>query len=220
MTPAFHVLRRALAHPMTRDPEPQRRFALRLPGGGATVDPPHPTSGPAPRRAAVLVLISDPGEPRVTLLRRSDDGGVHAGQIAFPGGSREAHDVSLAHTALRETREELGLDPSDLEVIGELAPVFIPPSNFVVTPFVALHRARPIYEPDPIEVDEVFEVPLAAFLDRRVLARETWTLRGERYEVPFYRLGERKIWGATARMLAMLVEAVTRADPPRGGPPS
>src|SRR5215210_8055074 len=121
-----------------------------------------PPSGADSRRAAVLVPILVEGEDaRVVYTVRKDDLADHAGQISFPGGSIEAGDGSLLETALREAEEEIDLSPELVEVVGELEEMYIPPSNFRVSPFVGLlpPEAELVLAPD--EVEEIFTVSLA-----------------------------------------------------------
>ena len=158
----------------------------------------------------MILLFPRNDELHVVLTRRTETVD-HPGQISFPGGSREAEDKSLEETALRETEEELGLDRKSIDVFGELPAVYIPPTNFDVTPFVAATTMPPTYRPDPGEVAEVIEVPVAHFADGNSV-REAWRLRGQDVLVPLFRFREHKIWGATARMLAMLVATGALCD--------
>src|SRR5215210_1765777 len=131
-----------------------------------------PPPGADSRRAAVLVPILIEGEDaRVVYTVRKDDLALHAGQISFPGGSIEAHDGSLLETALREAEEEIDLSPELVEVVGELEEMYIPPSNFRVSPFVGLlpPEAEMVLAPD--EVEEIFTVALTTLSARRRSAR-------------------------------------------------
>lgn len=158
------------------------------------------------RPAAVLVAVMDrTGGLSVLFTRRSAHLRAHAGQVSFPGGSREAGDKNPAETALRESHEEVGLEPSHVQVIGYLDDY---PTNtrFLVTPVVGLVSANAAIEPDRVEVDDVFEVPLAFLLNERNYKRRT-VVRGER-RLPYWALthGGHTIWGATAGMLRNLIE--------------
>lgn len=157
------------------------------------------------RPAGVLVPIMDrPTGLSVMLTRRSDELRSHAGQIAFPGGSREEDDASLAETALREAHEEVGLEPARVSLLGYLDnyPTI---SGFLITPVVGLVKAdEAIVRPDGIEVTEILEVPLARVLDRQCYEKGSIERLGVR--LPFYTLeyGQHRIWGATAGMLLNL----------------
>lgn len=161
---------------------------------------------PAAITAAVLVaLVQRPEGLSLLLTRRTDHLSAHAGQISFPGGRTEQGDASPVDTALRETEEEIGLDRRHVEVIGQL-PDYVTGSGYRVTPVVAL--VAPPFEltPDPNEVADVFEVPLAFLMDgmnHRRLSVELPEGAGRRhfYAMPY---GRHFIWGATAGMLRNL----------------
>ncbi len=112
-------------------------------------------------------------------------------------------------TALRETQEELAVDPSSLEIWGRLEPERIRVSHYLVAPFIAYTPRRPDFRPAPSEVAQIIEVPLPLLLDPTTLAEEIWDLEGTPRQVTFYRHGEDKIWGATARVLGKLVALLT-----------
>jgi 8-oxo-dGTP pyrophosphatase MutT (NUDIX family) len=168
-----------------------------------------PPPGAESRRAAVLVPILIEGEDaRVVYTVRKDDLADHAGQISFPGGSIEAQDGSLLDTALREAEEEIDLSPGLVEVVGELEEMYIPPSNFRVSPFVGLlpPEAEMILAPD--EVEEIFTVSLATLTAPETFRKVVWRRDGRDYEVPVFAIevpDPRNIWGATAAMTAALL---------------
>ena len=154
------------------------------------------------RSAGVLILLyRHDGAWHFPLIKRTEDGLTHGGQISLPGGSQEA-DESLQETALREACEEIGAACADVEVLGQLSTIYIPPSNFLATPTVGYADQRPDFHCDPREVAELIEVPLSTLFDRDVIRREPWTLRGVTVEVPFYQIGPHKVWGATAMILS------------------
>jgi 8-oxo-dGTP pyrophosphatase MutT (NUDIX family) len=145
-------------------------------------------------------------EPHLVLTRRTDRLPIHSGQISLPGGGVDPDDCSAAAAALRETEEELGVVTRDLQAYGPLKPVFTVASNYLLLPFVAFLERRPVFTPNPHEVAEVIEVPLAHLLVASTLEEEIWRIRGERRRVVFFRYGEHQIWGATARVLGQIVE--------------
>jgi 8-oxo-dGTP pyrophosphatase MutT (NUDIX family) len=161
------------------------------------------------RRAAVLVPILMEGEDaRVVYTVRKDHLADHAGQISFPGGSIESGDGSLLETALREAEEEIDLSPDLVEVIGGLEEMYIPPSNFRVSPFVGLlpPEAEMVLAPD--EVEEIFTVSLNTLTAPETLRKVLWRHEGRDYEVPVFAVEgpvPRNIWGATAAMTAALL---------------
>lgn len=167
-----------------------------------------PPPGTNSRRAAVLVpVLAEPEGLRVVYTVRRDDLQDHAGQISFPGGSMDAADASLLETALREAEEEIDLSRDLVEVVGELEEMYIPPSNFRVSPFVGLlpPEAEMVLAPD--EVEEIFTVSLDELLDPETFQKVLWRRDGRDYEVPVFAVGSprREIWGATAAMTAALL---------------
>lgn len=164
------------------------------------------------RDAAVLVLLADHlGEAHVVLTRRTDTVEHHKGQISFPGGARHGADEDLALTALRETWEEIGVHPHDVELIGRLDEI-VTVSNFRVAPFVGVLKHTPYpYAPSPIEVAEVLEVPLRHLLDpanKVYEPRVAWS--GGPTVSPAYWWNGHRIWGATARMLERFLDLLER----------
>lgn len=156
------------------------------------------------REAAVLVPLVERAEGVTVLFTlRTSTLTAHAGQISFPGGRREPEDRSPEDTALRETEEEIGLSRDRIEVVGQLD-TYVTRTGFRVTPVVGLVRPPFALDPDPTEVDEVFEVPLTFILDPANPQRHSRTFMGaERYFYAFpYQ--QRYIWGATAGMLVNL----------------
>lgn len=152
--------------------------------------------------AAVLALLyPSEGRTHLVFIKRNEYDGPHSAQVSFPGGAREAEDRSLEETALRETYEELGIqDP--IEVLGALSPLHIPVSNFMVFPFVGWMDARPEFRPDRSEVQYVIEAALSDLQDPSNRDSETLYRHEQRIVAPFYRVGNDKIWGATAMILS------------------
>ncbi len=164
---------------------------------------PAPAPGDAAREAAVLVLVYHlAGRETVLLTRRTDTVDTHKGQISFPGGGRHGVDEDLSVTALRETYEEVGVNPADIELIGRLDEI-ITISSFRVAPFVGVLKRAPYdFVPSPHEVAEVLEVPVRHLLDpaNKVMEpRVNWS--GGPAHSPAYWYEGHRIWGATARML-------------------
>jgi 8-oxo-dGTP pyrophosphatase MutT (NUDIX family) len=167
------------------------------------------------RPAGVLILLyPQHGEWHFPLMKRVEDGLTHGGQISLPGGSQEAGE-SIRETALREACEEVGAACAEVDVLGQLTTIYIPPSNFLVTPTVGRVDYRPDFKCDPREVAELIEVPLSTLFDPTVVKREPWTLRSMQVEVPFFQIGQHKVWGATAMILSefkMILETMTPHD--------
>ena len=163
-------------------------------------------SGEGLRPAAVLVpLFVREDTVHVVLTKRTDNVRTHQGQVSFPGGSWEQADMTLRDTALREAHEEVGLDPTDVRVIGMLddLPTFV--SGFVVRPFVAEIPHPYDFVHDRAEVDHVFSPPLAVFADPSRRREEMRERDGVTYPLYYYDVSGNVVWGATARMLVQLV---------------
>ncbi len=143
----------------------------------------------------------------VLLTRRTAHLTAHAGQISFPGGRLEADDIHAAAAALRETEEEIGLPPDQVEVIGRLD-TYVTRTGFEVTPVVGLVLPPTALRPDPFEVAEVFEVPLAFLVDPRNRERRAREFDGVRREFWAISYGAHLIWGATAGMVVNLSEVL------------
>ena len=192
----------------------RRRLEGPLPGTAAQLtmapiyrqDPSMATiEGKPCREAGVLVLFfPKDGVPTVLLTVRRADLKAHPGQVSFPGGRREP-DETLRETALREAHEEVGLHPDDVDVLGTLTPLYIPPSNFCVHPYVAMTPTAPALHPQDDEVEAVLCASLPHLLDPQTRRREPWMLHGREVEVPFLDIEDHKVWGATAMMLAELL---------------
>lgn len=171
-------------------------------------------SDPQAIKAAVLLLLYEKdGEPHIVLTKRTNHVAAHKGEISLPGGAYEAdRDSSLLHTALREATEEVGIVVEHLQILGRLPSVFTQVSNYLIAPYVALSFEPPEFSPDPIEVAEVLEVPLAVLRDPAALREEDWELEGDIRHIVFYAHGAYKIWGATARILNEFLTVLERID--------
>ncbi|NBD12476.1 NUDIX hydrolase [Corallococcus silvisoli] len=164
--------------------------------------------GRALREAAVLLpLFERQGVPYVLFTRRPTNLRTHAGQYAFPGGGQEARDVTPLETALRETEEELGIARGDVRVLGLLDETPTT-SSYRIRPYVGVIPGDGKYVPNPMEVDLVLEVPLAALLDPSIVRVERHMWEGLEHDVHFYTHGEHVIWGATARILRNFLQLV------------
>ena len=137
------------------------------------------------------------------LMRRPDYTGVHSGQISLPGGKFEKHDRDLIATAIREAKEEVGIKPSAINIIGILTPLYIPPSNYIVTPVIGWSNQRPEFMADSREVDEIIEVSLTDFLnDHHMKTKRIRLFMGLSANFPCYYIDRNIIWGATAMILS------------------
>jgi len=201
-------LRKRLEQPLP-GPEAQLTMAPRYPARQADLS----VNGRDCREAGALVLLlPHDDDPKVVLTVRREHLPDHAGQISFPGGQREDNE-SLPETALREAEEEIALPPTSVQVLGALTPLYIPPSNFCVHPFVGRATSVPDLHPTDEEVGQVLQVPLALLLDPATQQTEMRRLDDTDIEVPYYAVAGHTVWGATAMMLAEFLavarEAVT-----------
>lgn len=158
------------------------------------------------KKSAVLILLY-PGEAGLhfPLIERTEYPGVHSKQIGLPGGAWEEEDVDYIATALRETEEEIGVNRHQIEVLGQLSSLYIPPSNFWVQPVVGYVKAAPQFIPDPNEVASVIETPLAWINDPAIVTESKIThSTGMTFMVPSFIIHGHVVWGATAMMLSEL----------------
>ena len=196
----IEALRERLAEPLP-GPKAHMRMAPERPG----MDNRHIVEGRDCRQAAVLiVLLPRDGKPHVLMTLRRGHLAQHAGQVSFPGGGRDEGEHLLA-TALREAQEEVNLNPADIEVLGPLSPLFIPPSNYCVYPFLAYAESEPLLTPHDFEVERILHVPLETIAQESTARRDYRVIRGQKVLVPFYHIESLEIWGATAMMLSELL---------------
>lgn len=165
--------------------------------------------------AAVMILLypleHDTG---IVFMKRNAYDGPHSAQVSFPGGAWEAGDKSLEETALRETREELGIS-GDIQMLGSLTSLHIPVSNFLVTPFAGWMEKQPDFFPDPTEVQYVIKTGLSVLQNPSNILQDKWEQHNRSIIAPYYRVGEEKIWGATAMMLCEFLQVVSSLPPHR-----
>lgn len=157
-----------------------------------------------PRASAILALFypDNQNETHFLLTLRASYKGTHSAQISFPGGKKETNDISLEQTALRETFEEVGINSKGIEILKQLTDAYIPPSNFLVTPYIGVHNQTPTFTPND-EVDTLIEVKLADLLnDENVVIRKMNTSYMQNADVPCFKLNGYIVWGATAMILS------------------
>jgi 8-oxo-dGTP pyrophosphatase MutT (NUDIX family) len=161
-----------------------------------------------PVSSAVLIplLIKDE-EYHILFTKRTDTVREHKGQISFPGGAYEREDPTLLDTALRECKEEIGLDCSAVEVLGELDEILTQHTNYLVAPFVGVISSPCGFKADPREVGEILEVPISVLLDKDNLRLETMTDGNGKVIIGYYyNYKGHVIWGATARILTQFLD--------------
>lgn len=167
---------------------------------------------PNVRVGGVLILLYPyQNELHTVLMKRTEDGGTHSGQVSFPGGKVEESDKDLIHTALREAEEEVGVLMSQVEVLGRASELYIPPSNFLVYPTIGFCAERPNFVTDPNEVAHIIEVPISYLLQEEIVGSKKVPMSAQKHimmEVPVYEIYEHTVWGATAMMISEFLTLV------------
>jgi len=158
-------------------------------------------------RGAVLILLY-PIADRIhtVLMQRPEYPGVHSNQISFPGGKSEASDKHIQDTAIREAEEEIGVSGNDIRICGLLSPLFIPVSNIEVIPVVGFLFSKPVFTPDPDEVCFIIEAVIDELADPAIIKRKSMEISGKVISIPYYRVRDLHIWGATAMIISEFLE--------------
>jgi 8-oxo-dGTP pyrophosphatase MutT (NUDIX family) len=165
---------------------------------------------PAVVCAVAVLLCAVDNSLQLTLIQRPAYEGVHGGQISFAGGKKDNTDTDLLHTALRECKEELGVEATRKQVLGALPDIYIVPSHAVVTPFVVFLPQKPVYTPNQREVAKVLEFDFAHFLKPDAQTMQTIKISATKtWKLPCYVIADYVIWGATARMIQDLTKLAT-----------
>ena len=160
--------------------------------------------------SAVLVpVFLKKGQYHLLFIKRAERVKDHKGQISFPGGAYEKADGFLLNTALRETREEIGVTPEDVEVLGELDDTPTTTSNYIISPFVGVIPYPYNFKLDNWETEELIEVPITALLDKNCFSESITVQNGEEINTYFFKYDNRSIWGATAKILKQFLEIYT-----------
>jgi len=166
------------------------------------------------RKSAVMILLFHENEKlKVVFIRRSLYVGIHSGQIAFPGGRYEETDPSIEYTAFREIEEEIGVSKDQIELLGQLSDIYVPPSNFLISIFVGYMAQKPMYKPDEREVAEVIEVNFDELLEPNAIGQKSFYVpsANQSFEAPCYQTTQCDIWGASAMVLSELIDMLTNS---------
>jgi len=160
--------------------------------------------------SAVLILLFPFEESlhTVVILRNEYDG-IHSGQISLPGGKREESDIDFNNTALREAKEEIGIIPEDMEIIGQLSRFYVRPSNYIVYPFIAYQANRPEFRPDATEVQRVIEIDIFKDINYDKIVYKTLTFKNNiQIDAPGFIVENEFMWGATAMIFSELLQVL------------
>ncbi|MDZ4847417.1 MAG: CoA pyrophosphatase [Chitinophagales bacterium] len=166
------------------------------------------------KKGGVLILFY-PVQTTIhtVLIQRPHYEGVHSGQVAFPGGAKEDADATMIETALREAEEEVGASRKSVQVIGQLTELYIPPSNFLITPVVGFSQQRPDFVLEANEVAGIIEPTLHELLDEKSAGIKKIQVRSDiAIDAPYYDIQGRTVWGATAMMISELNEILKRVS--------
>ena len=163
------------------------------------------------RKAGVLILLYPKNqELYIALIQRTEYNGPHSGQISFPGGKSEQNDKNIIDTALRESQEEIGINPKMVNIFGQLTPLHIPISNFIVYPIIGMYETTPVFKANPTEVKRVIEIKLEDLLNPNNCTSEEFKYGDLSFVAPIYNPENITIWGATAMMLSEFIEVVRK----------
>ena len=159
----------------------------------------------AHKAAVLLHVFQGPDDLELLFMKRPDYNGTHGGQVSFPGGKQESIDRSFKHTALREAEEEVGLKHQNVEVIRSLSECYIPPSNFVVYPYVSFAGHLPDLNTNSEEVAYTFSIPIEALCSGELEGKAKISTKMGKMNVPAYHWNDEIIWGATANITSELI---------------
>jgi 8-oxo-dGTP pyrophosphatase MutT (NUDIX family) len=165
-----------------------------------------------PKTASVMMLLYPKnGKTHLVLIVRNSYEGIHSAQIALPGGKFELNDENYLNTALRETHEEIGIHPENIQIIRAFTQLYIQASNFLVYPFLGFCQEEVNFIPDETEVAQIIELPIADFLKDDLIVNTTMsTSYAKNIEIPAFKINEHIVWGATAMMLSELKEVLKK----------
>lgn len=159
--------------------------------------------------AVLIVLYQEENQLKIIFILRSVYNGAHSGQISFPGGKYEIDDVDLIETALRETKEEIGISISKEQVLGKLSNIYIPPSNFMVDPYIAIIENIEGIKLDSTEVQQIYKVAFSDFLKANIIKnKEVLAVHEKSIKAPCFVINDLNIWGATAMILKELLDVI------------
>jgi 8-oxo-dGTP pyrophosphatase MutT (NUDIX family) len=163
--------------------------------------------------AVLLLLYPFQNKLYTVVILRNEYDGVHSGQISFPGGKAEETDPDYIYTALRESQEEIGINPSEVEIIGPLSKFYVRPSNYIVYPFVGYMPERPDFKPDPTEVQRIIEIDIFNELSFDKIVNKTLTFKHNlQVSAPGFEVSGEFLWGATAMIFSELIHVLHKVN--------
>ena len=163
------------------------------------------------RKAGVLILLYPKDQELfIVLIQRTEYNGPHSGQISFPGGKSERNDKNIIDTALRESQEEIGINPKMVNIFGQLTPLHVPISNFIVYPVIGMYKTTPVFKADSTEVKKVIEIRLQDLLNPKNCTSKEFKYGDLSFEAPIYNPDNTTIWGATAMILSEFIDVVRK----------
>lgn len=165
---------------------------------------------PAKKSAVLMLLYKEDEQWHLILTKRNEYNGSHSAQICLPGGKKEEHDKDLQTTALRETQEEIGYKCDEQNIVGQLSPVYIHVSNYIIEPYIAVVTHKPKLSIDKLEVNHVIDLPLENILLDKHRSSKELTIKGMTFTTPTILTENDFIWGATAMILAEFSEVLKR----------
>jgi 8-oxo-dGTP pyrophosphatase MutT (NUDIX family) len=169
------------------------------------------TNSPGKNAAVLICLFPGDNGIQTVFIKRNEYDGPHGGQVSFPGGVFEDLDKDLMETAIRETKEEIGIRIEKNAILGPLSSLTIPVSNMHVYPFVGYYSSEPVFIPEKREVEYLIVATLEELTNPSCIQKEKWNLHGMEMEVPFYRVKNNIIWGATAMILCEFLAAISHS---------
>jgi 8-oxo-dGTP pyrophosphatase MutT (NUDIX family) len=159
--------------------------------------------------AVLIILYPFNRRLHTVVILRNEYDGAHSGQISLPGGKAEESDIDFKHTALREAQEEIGIIPSEMEIIGQLSRFYVRPSNFIIYPFIAYCPQRPVFYPDITEVQRIIEIDINNEISFTKKVNRTLTFKNNmQVTAPGFKVGSEFMWGATAMIFSELIQVL------------
>lgn len=164
----------------------------------------------AKKSAVMILLFHEEANLKVIVIRRSFYVGIHAGQIAFPGGRYEEEDGNVENTAKREIEEEIGITSDKIEILGRLTDIYVPPSNFLISIFVGYLEQKPVYKIDKREVAEVIEIDFNDFYKEDIIHEKEFLVPSMQSSTRalYYHVGNIELWGASAMVMTELLDVI------------